>query len=185
MQNRRLLWSHLEQAQRHVAEGFNHLQVQRKIVADLERSGHEKPLTMARKILQQFESVQEERLSDRDRLFEALERHSGTWPMSARSRSLRENTNRNARMPIKQPPTMPTEFPDGKKPSAKDRPPQRGGDRAMQDEADIALREEREKVERAARDRDDPATDVSGPDVDFFDPDLGEENKEERTKTVR
>jgi hypothetical protein len=72
MQSRKLLWSRLEQAERHVAEGFNHLQVQRRIVADLERGGHEKPLTMARKILQQFESVQKERLSDRDRLFEAL-----------------------------------------------------------------------------------------------------------------
>jgi hypothetical protein len=88
-------------------------------------------------------------------------------------------------MPIKQPPTMPTEVPDDKKPSSKDRPSRRGGDREKENEADIALREEREKVERAARDRDDPATDFSDPDVDFFDPDAGEENKEERTNIIR
>jgi hypothetical protein len=85
MQNRGSLWSHLTQAERHIAEGFNHLRIQRRIVADLERGGHEKPLAMARKILHQFERIQEERLSDRDRAVDELRSRSGTCPPSARS----------------------------------------------------------------------------------------------------
>lgn len=82
MQNRGSLWSHLTQAERHIAEGFNHLRIQRGIVADLERGGHEKPLAMARKILHQFERIQEERLSDRDRAVD----ERGTGPELARRR---------------------------------------------------------------------------------------------------
>ena len=74
-------------------------------------------------------------------------------------------------MPIKQPATMPTELPDDRKQLEKDHPsPTDKG--LTQNEADIVLREKRERVERAASERDDPASDFSSPDLGFFDPDF-------------
>ena len=66
-----ILSERLAQAERHVAEGVQHIVRQRTIVADLERNGHD--TTLARELLAQFQSTQALHIADRDQLKKELE----------------------------------------------------------------------------------------------------------------
>ena len=64
--NRQFAIGHLEQAERHVALGEQHLARQRQIVADLERDGHD--TTTAVELLREFERSQAGHIEDRDHI---------------------------------------------------------------------------------------------------------------------
>jgi hypothetical protein len=57
---------HLAQAERHVAEGAGHVARQRQIVVELANDGRD--LKTAQALLQQFETMLEHHIADRDRL---------------------------------------------------------------------------------------------------------------------
>ena len=57
---------HLEQAERHVAEGEQHIARQRELIAELERDGHD--TTTAIELLRTFEQSQAGHIADRDRI---------------------------------------------------------------------------------------------------------------------
>ena len=59
---------HLAQAEAHVAQGDAHLVQQGKIVAELERDGHDEAAVAARALLATFELTQKAHVADRDRL---------------------------------------------------------------------------------------------------------------------
>jgi hypothetical protein len=61
-----MLRDHLRLAERHVAEGTEHLRRQRAIVAGMEREGQD--ASLARDTLALFEKSQATHLADRDRL---------------------------------------------------------------------------------------------------------------------
>jgi len=65
-----MMQDHLEQARRHVADGDKHVARQRKLVAKLDRDGHDS--SEARRLLQQFEELQRLHIGDRDRLVKKL-----------------------------------------------------------------------------------------------------------------
>jgi hypothetical protein len=64
--DRQMILDHLEQARRHVAEGKEHLARQRKIIAELERDGHD--TKMARELLTQFEETFAIHVEDQERI---------------------------------------------------------------------------------------------------------------------
>jgi hypothetical protein len=68
--DREILEEHLAQADRHVEEGWGHLDRQRKVIAELERDGH--GAREARRLLHQFEEMQAMHIADRDRLRQEL-----------------------------------------------------------------------------------------------------------------
>jgi hypothetical protein len=82
--DRRMLEGHLAQAERHVLKGESHIDRQRQLVAELERDGDD--ITLATKLLLQFEQLQAMHIADRDRLRQELgaEGRLGTffWPTS-------------------------------------------------------------------------------------------------------
>ena len=69
-----MIQDHLEQARRHVADGDKHVARQRKLVAKLDRDGHDS--REARRLLQQFEELQRLHIGDRDRLVKKLAENS-------------------------------------------------------------------------------------------------------------
>lgn len=71
--NRTILIAHFEQAERHVREGRQHIDRQRRVVAELERDGH--PSEMSRELLDTFEQLQAQHVADRDRLAAELARN--------------------------------------------------------------------------------------------------------------
>lgn len=68
--DRAMLEDHLRQARTHVKEGREHVRRQRKIVADLERGGHD--TATARQLLRTFEEMQAAHLGDMERLTKEL-----------------------------------------------------------------------------------------------------------------
>ncbi|MBV8534283.1 MAG: hypothetical protein JO128_01750 [Alphaproteobacteria bacterium] len=64
--DRRMLLEHLAMANRHVEKGERHVRRQRELVAELERDGHN--TVEAKKLLEQFEKLQEMHKADRDRI---------------------------------------------------------------------------------------------------------------------
>lgn len=60
----------LKQAERHVAEGAEHVRRQHEIVARLEKGGHD--AGSAKELLGQFEEIQAMHVADRDRLIGEL-----------------------------------------------------------------------------------------------------------------
>jgi hypothetical protein len=69
--DREQLLQHLAQAEDHVATGIEHIERQQKVIAELERDGHD--LTQAKALLDQFEQLQQMHVADRDRLLRNLE----------------------------------------------------------------------------------------------------------------
>jgi hypothetical protein len=67
----KLLRDHLALAERHAAEGEDHIERQRRILAELERDGHDTAL--ARKLLATLEATQAQHVANRDRLRRELE----------------------------------------------------------------------------------------------------------------
>ena len=66
MIERAMVEEHLELAEKHVALGQQHLANQRELIFQMEQDGHD--TTEARRLLKQFEELQEMHLADRDRL---------------------------------------------------------------------------------------------------------------------
>jgi hypothetical protein len=73
--NRIILLDRLGQAERHIRDGERHILRQREIIDELERHGRGQTRTasMARDILQSFETAQLAHLADRKRLIERLQ----------------------------------------------------------------------------------------------------------------
>lgn len=65
MAQKSLLREHLEQAERHVAQGEQHIRSQKARIVDLERDGRD--TTQARQVLKTFEDSQKMHVADRDR----------------------------------------------------------------------------------------------------------------------
>ena len=68
---RQLLEEHMAMSDRHVALGAQHIERQRKLVAELERDGHDTAL--AKWLLRQLEELQVLHIQTRDRLREELQ----------------------------------------------------------------------------------------------------------------
>jgi hypothetical protein len=68
--DRTMLCDHLEQARRHVAEGERHIARQKDVVAGLERHG--RPSGEARRLLGNFEELQQMHLADLHRILGEL-----------------------------------------------------------------------------------------------------------------
>jgi len=66
MIERAMVEEHLQLAEKHVAQGDQHLADQRELIFQMERDGHD--TTEARRLLRQFEELQELHIADRDRL---------------------------------------------------------------------------------------------------------------------
>ena len=66
--DRAMLEDHLALAERHVAQGEDHIRRQREIVDQLTRNGHIEYVQNARELLAQFEELQALHVGDRDRL---------------------------------------------------------------------------------------------------------------------
>ena len=64
--NRAALWAHLVQAEKAVEQGERHLARQRRLIASLERDGHDAKAAYA--LLATFENSQALHVFDRDRL---------------------------------------------------------------------------------------------------------------------
>ena len=64
--DRRTIAERLTMAERHVAEGRGHIELQQDIVAELERDGHDS--TLARMLLATLQETQALHIGDRDRL---------------------------------------------------------------------------------------------------------------------
>ena len=69
--DRAILSEHLEQAERHVAEGVRCIGRQRMVIANLERNGHD--ATLARSLLAQFQYTQVVHIAHRDELKKEFE----------------------------------------------------------------------------------------------------------------
>jgi hypothetical protein len=70
MPDRAMTLEHLEQARRRVAEGQRHIALQREIVAEKERDGHD--TSTSKQLLDQFEQIYAMHVAERDRLEEEL-----------------------------------------------------------------------------------------------------------------
>jgi hypothetical protein len=70
--DRAMVLRHLEAAERHVAEGAQHIQRQREIVAKLEADQHTDAAVEARAVLETFLETQEMHEQDRDRILAEL-----------------------------------------------------------------------------------------------------------------
>jgi hypothetical protein len=70
MPDRAMTLEHLEQARRRVAEGQRHIALQREIVAEKERDGHD--TSTSKQLLDQFEQIYAMYVAERDRLEEEL-----------------------------------------------------------------------------------------------------------------
>ena len=68
--DRETLQRHLELAEKQIAEGQLHVDNQTRIVAELERDGHD--VTEARRMLALFEQTQRMHVEDRDRIVKDL-----------------------------------------------------------------------------------------------------------------
>jgi len=68
--DQQMLLDHLKQAEQHVALGKGHVALQQRLIADLERDGHD--TTDARALLKQFEEIQVLHLEHHDRLLREL-----------------------------------------------------------------------------------------------------------------
>jgi len=68
--DQQMLLDHLKQAEQHVSLSEGHVALQQRIVADLERDGHD--TTNARTLLKTFEDLQVQHLRHRDRLLHEL-----------------------------------------------------------------------------------------------------------------
>jgi len=66
---------HLEMAQKHVTEGEQHIARQRRLIAELERDGHDTALAL--ELLREFERSQAAHVAERDRLRAELSNSSG------------------------------------------------------------------------------------------------------------
>jgi hypothetical protein len=74
MPDRAMILQHLEQARRHVAEGKWHIALQREIVAERERDGHD--TSMSKQLLDQFQQIYALYVAERDRLEKELDEAS-------------------------------------------------------------------------------------------------------------
>lgn len=68
--DQQMLLDHLKQVEQHVALGKGHVALQQRLIADLDRDGHD--TTDARALLKQFEGIQVLHLEHRDRLLREL-----------------------------------------------------------------------------------------------------------------
>lgn len=68
--DRGMIERHLQQAQRHVSEGEQHIVGQRELLSRLQRDGHD--TKEAARLLASFEDLQRLHIADRDRLEKAL-----------------------------------------------------------------------------------------------------------------
>ena len=66
MIERAMVEEHLRLAERRVEEGKQHLANQRELICQMERDGHD--TNEARRLLKEFEELQELHLADRERL---------------------------------------------------------------------------------------------------------------------
>jgi hypothetical protein len=69
---RAMLEKHLVEAEKHIAIGVKNLARQRKILAELEAHGHDRAAAQAKRLLAQFEALQEMHEAERDRLIREL-----------------------------------------------------------------------------------------------------------------
>jgi hypothetical protein len=69
--NREMQVRHLEEAERHVVLGERHIADQERRVAELDRGGHD--TTDARRLLDNFRTLQEQHIEHRNRLLRELE----------------------------------------------------------------------------------------------------------------
>lgn len=67
-----MIEAHLAQAEEHIALGEKHIARQRGIVAEMERDNHDAVAASARDLLRQFQELQVEHNSHRDRLLKKL-----------------------------------------------------------------------------------------------------------------
>jgi hypothetical protein len=67
---RGMLEEHLAMAERHVAEGQQRVEGQRRLVAEMERDGHD--IVEGRRMLAAFEETQRLAIEDRDRIAQEL-----------------------------------------------------------------------------------------------------------------
>lgn len=65
-----MLEEHLAMAERHVAEGQQRVEGQRRLVAEMERDGHD--IVEGRRMLAAFEETQRLAIEDRDRIAQEL-----------------------------------------------------------------------------------------------------------------
>ena len=70
MPDRAMTLNHLEQARRRVAKGERHIALQREIVAEKERDGHD--TSTSKQLLDQFEQIYAMYVAERDRLEKEL-----------------------------------------------------------------------------------------------------------------
>jgi hypothetical protein len=91
--NRALIESHVALAERHVADSRERILLQKRILANLERSGHAHSLTanMARDLLKSLQAELAMHIADRDRLRSGKDRRSSR---SARRRAPRSRRGR-------------------------------------------------------------------------------------------
>jgi hypothetical protein len=68
--DRQTIAEHLALAERHVAEGQDHIERQRMVIAELERDRHD--TTRAKELLDTFKTTQALHIADRDRLRQEL-----------------------------------------------------------------------------------------------------------------
>jgi len=69
--DRAMQLSHLEQAERHVAQGKRHITEQQDLIAELARHGHD--TADARKLLDNFYASQMQHVQHRDRILKELD----------------------------------------------------------------------------------------------------------------
>jgi hypothetical protein len=70
--DRKMLQEHLEAAERHVAQGREHIAHQCELIAELERDGHHQAAAKAASMLETYMELQGLHEEDRDRLLNAL-----------------------------------------------------------------------------------------------------------------
>ena len=68
-----MLEEHLEAAERHVAQGSEHIARQCELIAELERDGHHEAAAKATRVLETYMELQTLHEQDRDRLLTALD----------------------------------------------------------------------------------------------------------------
>lgn len=77
MIDREMLRQHLAKAEEHVLLANKHVGRQRTLIAELERDGHN--TAEARKLLEQFVTLQRMHIVARDRLAKELSAETGRW----------------------------------------------------------------------------------------------------------
>ena len=82
MENRQLIVERLVQAERHVAQGEDHIRRQKRVIAEYERAGPAEGVPTAHRPLEDFKELQQAHVAARDRWRAELEdfrRHDDTY----------------------------------------------------------------------------------------------------------